>query len=284
MQEKVLESVRHVEGLHTVELGAGPPLVALHPGPGFDHHTFRPWLDPLAERSHLVYFDFRGQGASERPADWGVLSPESMVADVETVRRGLGLNRMVLLGHCSGCTIALMYARRYPGRVAGLILVNGAPAMDFAEAIKPAVAERATEEQLAAIARLYCDRYDDEVTFRHDLMQVLPLYFNRALPGVIDLFLRTTRFSPRAWTGFRDRYLSTLSCLEWLSEIDTPALCIGGAHNVLFPLELCAARMAKLLPRATLHVLEGSGHMPFMEEARAFLGAVSSWLEELDRS
>ena len=283
MKEGALESVRRIGGLNTVALGAGPPLVTLHPGPGFDHHTFRPWLDPLAECSRLVYFDFRGQGASERPADWGALSPESMVADVETVRRGLGIDRMVLLGHCSGCTIALMYARRHPDRVAGLILVNGAPAMDFAEAIGPTVAEYAPAEQLAALERLNREAYDNKDTAHEDLRLALPLYFHREVPGAIERLLRTTEFSVRAWTSFRDRYLATLSCLQWLHEIDTPALCVGGAHDLLFPLEHCAGRMAERLPRATLHVLEESGHMPFMEEPGAFLGIVSSWVNDLRR-
>ena len=270
-----------VDGLHCVALGRGQPVVALHPGPGFDHELFRPWLDPLAEYARLVYFDFSGNGRSRRPSDWAALSPESMIEDIETVRRSLGLDRAVLFAHCASCTLALMYARRYPERVMGLVLCAGAPAMDFAEELEPLIAERASPQQLAAIGRLYSEPYSDDETFRDDLMVALPLYFHRAVTDAGEDIASRVHFSGKAWVSFRDRHLATFSCLGWLPEIKTPALVVSGAHDLLFPVEYCAGRMAQALPNAQFHLFEHSGHMPFVEETEPFVSVVSDWIGEL---
>ena len=35
--------------LYVVERGTGYPLIALHGGPGLDHHEFADYLDPLCD-------------------------------------------------------------------------------------------------------------------------------------------------------------------------------------------------------------------------------------------
>jgi proline iminopeptidase len=36
----------------------------MHGGLGFDHTCLHPWLDPLGDVLHLVYYDHRGHGRS----------------------------------------------------------------------------------------------------------------------------------------------------------------------------------------------------------------------------
>ena len=45
------------------------PLIALHGGPGLDHHMFADYLDPIthAGRYRLILVDERAQGRSNRP-------------------------------------------------------------------------------------------------------------------------------------------------------------------------------------------------------------------------
>jgi proline iminopeptidase len=282
VESELLETrTERIEGLHCVTLGHGDPIVVLHAGPGLDHQLYRPWLDPVARRWQLVYLDFRGNGRSERPADWTAISPDSMVEDIESVRRHLGFERLILLGHCGSCTIALMYFRRHPERVKGLVLCAGAPAMDFSDHVAPVIAERATPDQLAALARLYTDAYPSDSAFRDDIMLALPLYFHRMGPGVEDRIATSVRFSGRAWTSFRDHHLATFSCLDWLHEVDAPALVLSGRHDVPFPVEHCAGRMAQLLPNARLELLEASGHMPFIEEPDTFVSMIEHFITGL---
>ena len=67
--------------------GDGPPLLVV-PAPPYTHvqaiwETYAHLYQPLAERFHLVWYDFRGTGLSDREAiDF---SMDAMVRDVEAV-------------------------------------------------------------------------------------------------------------------------------------------------------------------------------------------------------
>ena len=105
------------------------PLLSLHGGPGYNSYSFEKTIGPrLERRMQVVYFDQRGSGRSERPAG-GDYSMNTLVEDVEALRRYLGVPQIALLGHSFGATIALEYATRYPEHVQKLIVTNGAADM-----------------------------------------------------------------------------------------------------------------------------------------------------------
>lgn len=61
--------VAHLNGteLFYVEVVEGTPCLVMHGGLGFDHTCLHPWLDPMGDVMHLVYYDHRGNGRSDRP-------------------------------------------------------------------------------------------------------------------------------------------------------------------------------------------------------------------------
>src|SRR6478736_2256941 len=81
--------------------GTGPELICHPGGPGASSRYFGD-LPELAARRTLVLLDPRGTGASERPADPGAYELADYVADIETLRAHLGLERLDLLGHSHG--------------------------------------------------------------------------------------------------------------------------------------------------------------------------------------
>ena len=100
---------------------AGKPALFLHGGPGAGAGAVhRRFFDPAHWR--LVIFDQRGAGRS-RPL--GCLldnTTPDLVADIETLRRHLGIESWLLFGGSWGSTLALAYAQAHPERVAGLVL------------------------------------------------------------------------------------------------------------------------------------------------------------------
>jgi proline iminopeptidase len=72
----------------------------------------------------MIYLDQRGAGRSDRPAD-GEYSIESMVEDIEQLRRALGVSQIALIGQSFGGTLALEYGARYPEHVSRLVFVAG---------------------------------------------------------------------------------------------------------------------------------------------------------------
>lgn len=105
---------------------AGKPAVVLHGGPG---SGCSPWwgrfLDPAAYR--VVRFDQRGCGQSTPSAadpaiDLATNTTHHLIADIEALRRHLGVERWLVLGASWGSTLGLAYAERYPERVSELVL------------------------------------------------------------------------------------------------------------------------------------------------------------------
>src|SRR5205085_513387 len=102
--------------------GSGEPLLCLPGGPMLESGYFRD-LGGLAAHRATALLDLRGTGASGRPADPATYRCDRQVADVEAVRRHLGLDRLDLLAHSAGANLAYRYAERHPGRVGRLLLV-----------------------------------------------------------------------------------------------------------------------------------------------------------------
>src|SRR6266478_3215209 len=110
--------------IYYMTVGRGAPLVIVHGGPGASHDYFLPYLLPLARQNRLIFIDERGSGRSEKLDDPKGYTVESMVEDVEAVRRGLGLGKIALLGHSYGGVVAQAYAFKYQANLGHLILCS----------------------------------------------------------------------------------------------------------------------------------------------------------------
>jgi proline iminopeptidase len=92
-----------------------------HGGPGL-WDMFGSLTGALTPRCRVIRWDQRGCGRSDKSGPYRL---DRSVADLDAVRAGLGLDRMALLGHSWGATLALRYALEHPGRVSQLIYVAG---------------------------------------------------------------------------------------------------------------------------------------------------------------
>jgi len=97
----------------------------LHGGPGAHHDYLLPQYDRLAVRRELFYYDQRGGGQSpvprETPVGW-----REHVADLETIRVSLGIDRLTVCGYSWGGLLALLYLIEHPQHVERLALVSPA--------------------------------------------------------------------------------------------------------------------------------------------------------------
>jgi proline iminopeptidase len=115
-----------VDALHTLhveECGnpAGLPVVFLHGGPGAGIAAYhRRFFDP--SRYRIVLFDQRGAGQSTPFAELTDNTTWHLVADIETIRERLGIERWIVFGGSWGSTLALAYAQTHAERVLGLVL------------------------------------------------------------------------------------------------------------------------------------------------------------------
>jgi pimeloyl-ACP methyl ester carboxylesterase len=114
--------------LHLHCTGSGTPTVVLEPGGG-EMSSNLGWITPgVARDTRVCVYDRAGRGWSE-PAD----TPQDgaqIATDLHTLlQRGHVPGPYVLAGHSFGGLYVLTFAARYPGEVAGMVLVDStAPA------------------------------------------------------------------------------------------------------------------------------------------------------------
>ncbi len=100
---------------------SGVPVLFLHGGPGSGASaTHRQFFDPAFWR--IVIFDQRGAGRSTPHGSTADNTTGHLVADIEALRRHLGIERWAVFGGSWGSTLALAYAEHHPERVLALCL------------------------------------------------------------------------------------------------------------------------------------------------------------------
>ena len=112
-----------IHTLHVERLGnpEGLPAVFLHGGPGSScNPEHRRYFD--AKLFHAVLFDQRGSGRSTPRRCLQRNTTQDLIADLEKIRKALGIRRWLLVGGSWGATLALAYAESHPDRVLGLVL------------------------------------------------------------------------------------------------------------------------------------------------------------------
>lgn len=264
------------------EAGDGVPLVVLAGGPG-RASSYLETLGGLDASRRLVVLDNRGTGESGEPADPFTYRRDMLVRDVEMLRRHLGLERVDVLGHSAGAGIAMGYAADFPDRVGRLVLLTPAlrsvglsPEQSdwdtflaaragepwFAGAVaaleRNAAGDDSVENRVAASPLLYA-RWDDraQAHARAELGQwkyEVALGYNAEgafVPGVLR----------RA-----------------LADFDHPVLVYACTEDPISPVRRCA-ELAELFPHATLHVHEGVGHYPWVEEPDRVAKQIATFLD-----
>jgi proline iminopeptidase len=101
--------------------GSGESLLLLPGGPASSHLTFHPYFSALADQYRVLYLDYRGRGKSESRTS---ITFAGDVADIETLRVALRLERLSIYGFSYGGMVAMAYALAHPTRVQRLILAN----------------------------------------------------------------------------------------------------------------------------------------------------------------
>jgi proline iminopeptidase len=258
------------------------PVVLVHPGgPGLGWDYLRmPWLERALT---VVYLEPAGTGAS------GALAqvPRSLVRrhadDVDAVRRALGVERIVLLGHSYGGGVAMRYAIEHGEHLAGLVLYSTSAVTDAAwSADTDAAVEGFAREPWFAAVHALLGAPPPPAEHEHDctrLRRLMPFYFADYTHRHAELaaFVRTLRCWPRPEELAKDPKEQRDDLRPELARVAAPTLVITGRHDWLFPPKWAQVTAAALAD-ARVIVLEESGHFAHLEQPQAFAAAVATFV------
>jgi len=267
-------------------LGEGPPVIAIHGGPGLDHSYLVPGLDPLALTHRLILYDQRGLGSSTTTLDTANITMTRFLDDIDALREHVaGADRVTLLAHSWGSIPALLYAMRWPDRVDALILMSPVePGQRYAEQTNAAQAARRSPADARAIDSLVATeafRAGDQATVNRLFFHVFRGTFADPTMADTAFELRLTERTARQGRQVAALLMTPLTGLDFwaqLPDLDVPVLLVHGADDPI-PVEM-VQEMESALPDARLEVIEGAGHFPFIEKPDEVFAAISAFLGE----
>lgn len=260
----------------------GLPVVFVHGGPGAGCEPYhRRFFDPNVYR--IVLFDQRGCGRSTPHAELAGNTTQALVADMETIRQHLKIERWVVFGGSWGSTLGLVYTQSYPERVQGLILrgiflcrpheiewfyQQGASRIfpDYWEDYLRPI----PEAERGDMVRAYYKRLtgDDEVA-RMAAAKAWSVWEGRAATlrpskSVIDHFANPSTALSLARIEchyfMNDSFLAPDQILRDAKRLaDIPGIIVHGRYDVVCPVEN-AWSLHRAWPQAQLNIIPDAGH------------------------
>jgi pimeloyl-ACP methyl ester carboxylesterase len=261
--------------------GAGEPLLCLPGGPMLDSAYLRD-LGGLAGHRAFARLDLRGTGQSEVPADPASYRCDRQVADVEAVRRHLGLNRIDLMGHSAGANLAYRYAERHPDRVGRLLLVTPSTrgvGVEISDDARTAMAHRRSDEPWYADAAAALERVQAGSEDMDDWRAVSAFMYGRwdeetqAYEAGMDERRNEEPAMAYVAAGAFDPEVTRTA----LAALDVPVLVLAGGCDAGNPPPVMA-EVAALFPRGELVVQANGGHFPWVDEPERFVEVVAPFL------
>jgi proline iminopeptidase len=264
--------------------GPGTPLLVLHGGPGMPSYYLEP-LTALAGSRPVVLYDQLGCGRSDRPVDPSLWTVPRAVAEVESVRRELGLDTVHVLGHSWGGFLALEHARRHGDAVASLILSS--PLVSVAGWTADA---RELLAGLPAPVRTTIERHEragtfDDPAYVEATMEFYRRHFCRLdpWPPGLDRTFEELGHGPyeSMWGPSEFTQTGTLRGADLtpaLPDLGIPSLWIGGSRDEVSPARL--ARFAELAS-GRAEVFEGGSHCLHLEQTSRYLALVEDFLRDV---
>ncbi|MCR4338536.1 MAG: alpha/beta fold hydrolase [Gemmatimonadaceae bacterium] len=268
--------------------GYGPqgvsPLLVLHGGPGASHDYLLPQMLELARDRELILYDQRGGGRS-RQDDAGPVTWRTQVEDLVAVVKEFALEPLSIVGYSWGGLLAMLYAvEAAAGRVSvrpgRMVLIDPAPATrrhreEFeTEFNKRQQSDRirSMREQLAASGLQEMDR--EAYRQRAFELSVAGYFADPAQAARLTPFRVIGKVQKSIWESLGDYDL-----LAALGTVKCPALVVHGSEDPI-PAESSREIAAALGARFVL--LEGSGHVPYVESPDQLFPALVDFLDDTD--
>jgi proline iminopeptidase len=256
-----------------------PVMFMLHGGPGGDHLRYKQHSIELQDAAQLVMIDHRGCGRSKktRASDYTL---DNNVADIEALRKYLGLERICILGTSYGGMVAQSYAVRYPKHVEKLILVATAPSYLFINEAREYLKLHGNAEQLAISKHLWNGSFKNHAQIMEYFKAMDTLYSTTAKKNKKQSFGRSkTIWSHEALNKGFAGFLRHYDVRPKLKNINCPTLILAGEKDwICRPSQ--SRTMARLIAGSQLKIFRNAGHAIAVDAHKQYIKIISAFLKK----
>lgn len=246
--------------------GAGPPLLFIG---GWLSHLELSWALPaerylfegLARGRTVLRYDRPGCGLSDRAAPAGA-SLESELDNLDAVVAASGVETYEVMGSSLGVPIAIEWAARHPTEVDRLVLYGG-----WARGVD--IAPVPVREHVVGLVRSHWGLGADVLT---------DIFAPDASTGTRSALAAYQRQASSAATAADLlTFCYRIDVTGSLANVRAPTLVVHREHDRAAPLDQ-ARLIAARIPAATLRILPGRSHLPYIGDADALLTVIRDFL------
>lgn len=277
--------------------GRGPAIILVAGGPGSSRVSLRPEFDQLENDHTVVYFDNIGRGRSSPLPAGRRHSPDRDAEDIEHLRKGLGLDKVDLLGHSYGGYPALAYAGRYPQHLRHLVISSSGHSGQAWQRNIDNVNRFVENQYPEAWARLMALRGKGQRSCSPEYQAIYgepiaQLYWHdatkatRRKPVSDDPIDRPNAEVYCAFAGDDAEMvvggsLALFDARPKLARVRVPTYITAGRYDPVMPPKV-AFEIAEAFPAgvAQVQVYENSAHRPWVEEEAAYFAALRRFLDK----
>jgi pimeloyl-ACP methyl ester carboxylesterase len=226
--------------------------------------------DPLVAElpgRQLIMFDFPGTGWSDRS-----FLPPTMGSNALIVRRllrKLGCRRVDVLGYSWGGMLAQHLAVQHPRSVRRLVLASTTPGLGG----------RPPDPRI--LSRMITPRRYYSATYYSKIAPTLYGGRHRTADPPPNPEVRRRTARPPSMVGYASQLMAVTgyTTLPVLPLIQAPTLVLSGDDDPIVP-TLNPRLLARLIPRATLRILPGAGHLVLLDSPELVGPLISTFLDD----
>ena len=247
--------------LHVCDSEVGDKCVVLLHGYLENMLVWEDFVPLLYKDVRVVTLDIPGHGISVVNGE--IHTMDYLADTIAAALDKIGVERATIVGHSMGGYVALAFAERYAERLDGLVLLHSTPYADSDEKKKNrqreiSIIKSGKKELLAHTAPEAGFAVENRNRFRteiEDLQQTIYLTEDAGIVALLNVMIERKAQS------------------EMLHALGKPILFILGRKDGYIVPEI-AEKMVAEHPEAEVVWLENSGHMGFIEEAKACASAL----------
>lgn len=274
----------------TKRVGSGTvKVLLLHGGPGIPH-DYLDVMESFLPQANIEFYlyDQLGAGNSDIPDDPSLWTIPRFTAEVEEVRRGLGLDNFVLFGHSWGGMLAIEYALQYQQHLRGLVISDmSASISSYQKYVNELKVKLLSPQSLAKLNVLEAARDFDNPEYTK-------IMFDELYSQVICRVKPWPEPATRSFRYMNKKIYNEMNgpsefeiignMKDWdrwdsLSKIKVKTLTIGATYDEMNPEDM--KKMATMMPHASSVICPNGSHFCFYDDQEFYFKNLIGFLQSL---
>jgi len=266
--------------LHYTIEGSGIPALVI----GCALYYPRTFSRYIRTKLQMIFIDHRGFARSHSSFDANKFTLDTIVNDIETIRKHLGVERMVVIGHSAHGYMAQAYAKKYPQHVSHVVIIAMGPdqSAESHKAAQQYLDDSVCPERKAYLAKQLEDL--DEKLAEDPEHRFITLCLKLGARSWFDYQFDASHLWKDVYVNmpvidhfwgvvFRDIHIT-----QDINKLTMPVLLALGRYDYLVAPPYTWNSIRALFPKLIMRVFGKSSHTPQYEQPADFDRELLEWL------